>query len=74
MAPTKVSDKAIEKALSDAVRNVYQSDEREQLSVNYARQLVEEKFGLESGFLKEGNWKSKSRDLIRAALVGSAFE
>ena len=74
MAPTKVSEKAIEKALSDAVRNVYQSDERGQLSVNYAREVVEEKFGLESGFLKEGNWKAKSKNIILAAVVGSAFE
>jgi hypothetical protein len=66
MAPT---DKAIAKALAAAVREIYNSPKRDELTVNYARQVAEENLGLESGFLKEEEWKAKSKQIILDTLV-----
>lgn len=66
MAPT---DKAIVRELANVVRRVYNSTERDQLTVNYARRTVEEKLDLAEGFLKEGDWKAKSKQVIHDTLV-----
>ncbi|KAL2255450.1 hypothetical protein VTK26DRAFT_3372 [Humicola hyalothermophila] len=70
MAPpkTKFSGKDIEQALKNEVRRIYHSDERELLSVNYARQKAEERLGLEEGFLKHEDWKAKSKEIIKDTL------
>ncbi|KAK4152724.1 hypothetical protein C8A00DRAFT_16004 [Chaetomidium leptoderma] len=64
MAPAKVTDKAVAKQLADVVRQIYNSPNRDQLTVNYARQTAEDELGLEDGFLKEGGWKAKSKQII----------
>lgn len=69
MAPAKATDKAIAKELVDVVRQMYNGPNREQLSVNYARHVVEEKLKLEDGFLKEGDWKEKSKQIIKGTCV-----
>ncbi len=69
MAPAKATDKAIAKTLAEVVREIYNDPEGEELTVNYARQTAEEKLKLEAGFLKEGAWKAKSKDIIRDTLV-----
>ncbi|KAJ4291296.1 hypothetical protein N0V88_006299 [Collariella sp. IMI 366227] len=61
MAPT---DKTIAKELAAVVRQIYNGPERDQLTVNYVRQAAEEKLKLDDGFLKEGSWKSKSKQII----------
>ncbi|KAK4119123.1 hypothetical protein N657DRAFT_650543 [Parathielavia appendiculata] len=61
MAPT---DKAIAKALADVVRKVYNGPNRDQLTVNYARQTTEDSLKLADGFLKEGDWKLRSKEII----------
>ncbi|KAL2020292.1 hypothetical protein VTK56DRAFT_8520 [Thermocarpiscus australiensis] len=68
MAPSKVTDKVIAAELSNAVRQIYNSPQRDQLTVNYARQRVEAKLKLTEGFLKEGDWKAKSKQIIHDAL------
>ena len=70
MAPTKAADKSIAKELADVVRQTYNGPDSALLSVNYVRQVVEEKLKLDDGFLKEGNWKSKSKQIILDTLVG----
>ncbi|SPQ24415.1 9c90a151-a63e-47bc-bc9f-aad2c0871309 [Thermothielavioides terrestris] len=67
-SPPEVSNSKIVKELRTAVRNIYASDERSKLTVNYARQVVEAKLGLGDGFLKEGDWKAKSKQVIFDAL------
>ncbi|VBB80872.1 Putative protein of unknown function [Podospora comata] len=68
MAPKKVADKTIAAELTSVVDQIYNGPDRDKLSVNYARELVEEKLGLDEGFLKEGQWKARSKEVIRAAL------
>lgn len=69
MAPGKPSDKALAAALAEAVREIYNSDEREQLSVNLVRQRVEAKFDLKDGFFKGDAWKGRSKLLIKNTVV-----
>jgi hypothetical protein len=69
MAPKIPSDKAIEAELAQAVRNIYNSSQRDQLSVNLVRQRVEDELDLEDGFFKSSDWKIKSKDIIKNALV-----
>ncbi|KAK4096195.1 hypothetical protein N658DRAFT_436629 [Parathielavia hyrcaniae] len=64
MAPTKATDKAIEKVLADVVRKVYNGPKRDQLTVNYVRQTAEDSLKLGGGFLKEGDWKARSKQII----------
>ncbi|KAK0710473.1 hypothetical protein B0T21DRAFT_387387 [Apiosordaria backusii] len=68
MGPKKVTDKAIAAELASVVEQIYNGPDRDKLSVNYAREVVEEKLGLDEGFLKEDRWKAKSKDIIRTAL------
>ncbi|KAL2192377.1 hypothetical protein P885DRAFT_82245 [Corynascus similis CBS 632.67] len=64
MPPAKASGKAITKELANVVRETYNSPKRDELTVNYARQIVEDRLGLEDGFLKEGEWKATSKQII----------
>ncbi|GAB1317915.1 hypothetical protein MFIFM68171_08125 [Madurella fahalii] len=64
MAPNKLTDRMIAAELAKVVREIYNSPESDQLTVNYARQVVEEKLMLDGGFLKEGHWKAKSKQII----------
>lgn len=63
------STKVLEKELADAVHRIYNSDEQDLLTVNYARQVVQKKLGLPEGFFHEGEWKSRSKNIVHAALV-----
>lgn len=67
MAP-RISDDKVTETIVKAVREIWKND-RDQLTVNYARQNVEKKLGLEEGFLKEGDWKAKSKQLILEEVV-----
>jgi len=70
MAPRKTtSEDAIATELQSTVERIYQSDDRDQLSVNYVRQVVEKKLKLEEGHLKDGDWKARSKQIIHDALV-----
>lgn len=73
MPPAKASGKAITKELANVVRETYNSPKRDELTVNYARQIVEDRLGLEDGFLKEGEWKATSKQIIIDTLVSRAL-
>lgn len=69
MARGKVTDKAIASELGRVVQQVYNGPNREKLSVNYARKEVEENLGLEEDYLKEGDWKARSKEIILNTMV-----
>jgi hypothetical protein len=68
MAPP---DKALEEEIKNTVRNIFQSDERDSLSVNLVRKRVQEKFDLQDGFFLESRWKDRSKTLIKTLAVGA---
>jgi len=74
MAPKKVADETIENALAEAVRHIFHNDEKDALTVNYARQVAEKKLKLQEGFLKEGNWKARSKRIVHDTLVCNSME
>ncbi|OBR16216.1 Transcriptional regulator [Colletotrichum higginsianum IMI 349063] len=61
MAP---SDKKLETALLDTVRDVYKTD-LDNLTVNFIRKRVESDLELEAGFFSSGKWKDKSKKLVK---------
>ncbi|KJZ77605.1 hypothetical protein HIM_02782 [Hirsutella minnesotensis 3608] len=61
MAP---STEELEAALIDASCQVYK-DDPDAISVNKVRQHAENKLDLEDGFFSEGDWKHKSKALIK---------
>ena len=71
--PPKPKDKALEAELVETVRRVYNSSERDQLTVNYARQIAEKRLKLVAGFFKEGEWKERSKQIIHGALVSNPW-
>lgn len=65
MAP---SGKKLEAALRDAVHEVAKTD-RASLTVNHIRKIVEETQDLEEGFFVTGDWKAKSKTVIKETAV-----
>ena len=65
MAP---SDDDIEQALLDATYQVYRAAP-DDTSVNKVRKQAEENLGLDDGFFASGEWKKKSKDVIKARVV-----
>jgi hypothetical protein len=70
MAP---SDAALEKALVDAVHHMLATGDDAGVTVNSVRKYVEEKLDLEDGFFRAAEWKTRSKELIRAANVSRAI-
>ncbi len=68
MAPT-VSPKNLEKEIAQTVRDIWKTEDKTALTVNLVRQRVEKKLKLGDGYLKTGEWKSKSKDLITETVV-----
>jgi len=66
MAP---SEKSIADAIRVAVQRVWNSHKRAELTVNQIRSEVDTNHKLKLGFLKEGAWKQKSKELILAEHV-----
>lgn len=66
MAP---SAKALEKALANAVRELWDSPQRDQLSVTLARKHAEKSLDLETDFFLQGDWKAQSKSIIRDLVV-----
>jgi hypothetical protein len=66
MAP---DDAALEKALVDAVNHMLATGDDSGVTVNSVRKHVEEELGLEEGFFRSDEWKTRSKELIRAANV-----
>ncbi|ROT37958.1 hypothetical protein SODALDRAFT_279031 [Sodiomyces alkalinus F11] len=68
MAP---SDKKLEAELRNAVREVARKN-REDLTVNNVRKLVEEKLALVHGFFSSEKWKARSKTLIKTVAPASS--
>jgi hypothetical protein len=66
MAP---SDKALEDALSKAVKKLFYSPDRDSLSVNMIRSRVQEQYNLDDGFFKSAKWKDRSKSVIKELTV-----
>lgn len=64
-----LSDKALTSALCKTVRDVFHSEEKDQLSVRFIRTKVEEEHELGEGFLNQGKWKDKSKVIIKGEVV-----
>lgn len=70
MAP---SEKKLQDELKAEVRAVLDSDQCDELTVNYIRQRVAEKLDLDSDFFKQGDWKTLSKDAIHEAVVRNSI-
>ncbi|KAK3349012.1 hypothetical protein B0T25DRAFT_591549 [Lasiosphaeria hispida] len=68
MPPKKPSNKALEAELVKTVDQIYNSEDKDRLTVNHVRQLVENKLKLGEGFFKAGDWKAKSKQIIHNAI------
>ena len=69
MGPTKATDSAIAEELAGVVRQIYNGPNRDELTVNLAREAAEKTLKLGDGFLKAGDWKAKSKQIIVETLV-----
>ncbi|RDA86336.1 hypothetical protein CP532_4315 [Ophiocordyceps camponoti-leonardi (nom. inval.)] len=58
------STKELETALIDATCHIYKTDP-DAISVNSVRRHVEQKFDLEAEFFASGEWKSRSKSIIK---------
>lgn len=63
----------LEQELVAAVREVLGSDERDNLTVNYVRNRVQDKLDLPADFFKSEDWKLRSKDVITDAVVRTGF-
>lgn len=60
--------KALEEALVAAARDIFNSAQRGELSVNGVRARVEQELELGSGFFTSAGWKGRSKDIIKDAV------
>lgn len=65
------NDKKLESALRDTVRSIYDSPERDDLTVNLVRKRVEQQFNLKDGFFVKGKWKERSKIIIKEYAVSA---
>ena len=65
------SNAELEKALRQAVQQIYKAGNLEELTVKRVRKTAEDKLKLKEGFFKaHGNWNKKSKDVIQSEVVG----
>lgn len=64
-----MEDKDLEASLLAIVKELFSGPGREDLSVNTVRTKCEKENGLEEGFFAKGDWKSKSKELIKNQVV-----
>ena len=70
---TPPTPQVLEDELVAATRVLFSGPDREQLSVNTVRRRVEDKFDLNEGFFAGAQWKAKSKQIIKDAVVRCAF-
>ena len=69
-AKSTLSTATLEKALRDAVGDVFRSGKREELTVKRVRLGAERKLGLDEGWFKgQAEWKDESNRIIRDEVV-----
>jgi hypothetical protein len=64
-----MEDKDLEACLVAAVKELFSGPGRDDLSVNTVRTKCEKENGLEEGFFARGEWKTKSKELIKNQVV-----
>lgn len=64
-----MEDKDLEASLLATVKELFSGPTREDLSVNTVRTKCEAENGLEEGFFAKGEWKAKSKELIKNQVV-----
>lgn len=69
---TVPNDRKLETALRDTVRSIYDSAERDSLTVNLVRKRVEQQFNLKDGFFVKDKWKERSKVIIKEYAVSVA--
>ena len=68
------SDEVLEQALRKAVQDVYDDGNLELLTVKRVRKAAELDLGIEEDFFKTTpDWKERSGEIIKAAVVSDAF-
>ncbi len=73
MAPKVPSQKQLADELAKTVEEIYADGERDGLTVNLVRSRTEGKLGLDEGFFKGEEWKSQSKQIIKATVVRVTF-
>lgn len=66
MAP---SDKTLVDTLKATVTSIFNSDERDTLSVKRVRDQTEGELGLEKGYFLQPEWKDRSKQIIKEHVV-----
>ena len=67
------SDSRLEQALRDAVKQIYEVDNLENLTVKRIRRVVEERLNLEDDYFKNNSdWKERSKTVIQSEVVRTA--
>lgn len=64
-----MEDKELEASLVAAVEDLFSGPGRDDLSVNTVRTKCEKENGLEEGFFAKGDWKQKSKTIIKTKVV-----
>ena len=68
------SEATVRKQLQDIVISLHKAGNTDDLTVNRVRTRAEEALGLEAGFFNSSsNWKQKSKDTIKEAVVSSCL-
>lgn len=68
-----MEDKDLEASLVATVKELFSGPSREDLSVNTVRTKCEKKHDLEDGFFAKGEWKTKSKEIIKNQVVCHPF-
>jgi hypothetical protein len=69
MAP---SERVLIDKLKATALAIFNSEERDQLSVKKVRDKLEAQLGLEKGFFLQPNWKDKSKTIVKEYAVNRA--
>ena len=68
------SEATVRKQLQDIFVSLHKAGNTDDLTVNRVRTRAEEALGLEAGFFNSSsNWKQKSKDTIKEAVVSSCL-
>lgn len=66
-------DARIETALRKIVESYFEDDKLDELTVKNVRNVVERDLSLSEGFLKSGEWKERSKEIISQTAVRRAL-
>jgi hypothetical protein len=68
MPPT---DATVEAELRQVVHDIFNSDQRPNLTVNLVRKHVQDKLGLADGYFSDKKWKDRSKLIIKGLAVSA---